>query len=78
MTVHRYGLRMRPPGPGAVPKGFIPNPLLYVAQPNWGSKYRWGFLDYPEMLEELEAIAYEIEYIGEREANTPETEEYPF
>lgn len=47
-----YGLRNRPPGPGAVPRGFVrvePHP-----------DFRYGAIVYPQPLDPAEARSYEI------------------
>jgi len=55
---YKYGLKFRPPGPGAVPKGFI---LYEEKHPD----FRWGVLHYPEKLPEEVANDYELTFIGQ-------------
>ena len=56
----QYGLRNRPPGAGAVPRGFIigshrPDSLMF-----WH-----GTLDYPFALTEEEAEGYELTFVAD-------------
>ena len=66
MTVYRYRLQYRPLGPGAVPKGFLPNHELWrdpTVKPAAEGEPRFGWLDYPHELGE-EADRYELIFEG--------------
>jgi hypothetical protein len=56
--VYKYGLKYRPPGPGAVPNGFI----KYEEE---HADFRWGVLYYPEKLCDKEVYEYELTFIGQ-------------
>lgn len=55
VTEYRYGLRSRPPGPGAVPKGFIPDSYRKD-----DDRARWGTLAYPRELTAKEIYDFEL------------------
>ncbi len=66
MTVYRYGLRMRPPMPGAVPKyGLVSCKEMYGKGPS--GHYIYGIADYKERLMVDEVVAYDLEYMGKVE-----------
>ena len=67
VIVHRYGPRHRPPGLGAVPKGFLPYSDFVRSTPDFGEYYRFGYLDYPQELSEEDTKSYELDYIGPTE-----------
>jgi Defence against restriction A C-terminal len=64
LTVYRYGLNHRPPGPGAVPRGFVPLPGSAFNHPDYNAKYRFGTIDYPQPLAEADIKGYELTYDG--------------
>ena len=66
MTVYRYGLRMRPPMPGAMPKyGLVSCQDIECISPY--GHHIYGLADYKEMLMVDEVVAYDLEYMGKVE-----------
>lgn len=61
---YRYGLRMRPPSIGAVPRGFIPDPSLTPRTADYEAEFRWGFLDYAEKLDDATVKSFELTLVG--------------
>ena len=59
-TRWQYGLRNRPPGGGAVPRGFI-----IGSHRNENGWFRHGTLDYPFALTEAQAEGYELTFIAD-------------
>lgn len=56
-SLYRYGLRNRPPGPGATPKGYV----KYETHP----EFRHGVLSYAEPLTDEDVYRYELVRIAE-------------
>lgn len=66
MTVYRYGLRMRPPMPGAIPKyGLVACHDIEGMSPS--GHYIYGLVDYKDRLTVGEVEAYELKYMGKVE-----------
>lgn len=66
MTLYRYGLLMRPPVPGALPKlGLMACEEVDGKAPS--GHHIYGTADYSEMLFDEEVEAYELEYMGKVE-----------
>lgn len=66
MTLYRYGLLMRPPVPGALPKlGLMACEEVDGKAPS--GHYIYGIADYNEMLMVDEVVTYDLEYMGKVE-----------
>ena len=63
MGEYRYLAKMRPPGPGAVPRDGL---VEANCNERWtGGRHYWGTVSYSRKLSREEIDAYELEYIGE-------------
>jgi len=77
--VFRYGMRFRPLQLGAQPKGFCINRKIHTRK-QLPQFFRWGYIDYPTKLSDEDVRAYELTYVGEREADSGEPnphQDYP-
>lgn len=73
MHIYRYGLLMRPPGPGAVPrKGLMQTIGKHFNAPS--GHFCWGLAEYDRPLTDEEISAYELEPITDYELE--ETDEH--
>lgn len=70
MALFRYGMRMRPPGPGAQPK----NGLVRVYNEIHG--IFWGILDYDRRLSVAEQEQYSMMPLGVHEDDVNDEEDY--
>lgn len=59
-----YGLR--PPGPGAQPRGFI---KVSDKQTEINGRKYWGSVTYKEKLNPIEVFAYDLDFLREGEGN---------
>ena len=62
MNEYRYLCRMRPPGPGAVPR----DGLMYAdcSEKDVNGRHYWGVAAYSRKLSKEEAEHYDLEYMG--------------
>lgn len=77
IMIYRYGLKMRPASPGAVPHDFVPNRTNHRAVPLNDEVFRHGYVDYDRKLTLQEMKGYELTYVGKREVGTEEPPHYP-
>lgn len=61
MTLHKYGMRLRPFGPACQPKDG-----LRRAEEDASGKY-WNIIYYDRLLPTREAATYDLDYLGETE-----------
>lgn len=60
MTLYRYYCKMRPPGPGAVPKRNLHNAVAGHIPLAGYERHMWGYVDYTQPLTEEETEEYEL------------------
>lgn len=68
---YTYGLQLRPPGPGAIPRGFIVGSHRAHSDPS-DYRARHGVIDYPHPLSAQEANHFDMHLLGQPEQEKPE------